>query len=449
VRWDFRFPDVGEGLHEGTLVEWLASEGDTLHVDDPLARVETDKAVVDIPAPVQAKIVSLHFAAGEVMEVGQVMVSFELAEGVSPPVERPGSEAKPPPERKESQPVVDAAPPTHRSRDPRDYRATPHTRALARRLGIALADIVPTGKAGRITDEDVHRAHAPSAAPQSPPPIEYPAADGESASTVVGWAPTAPAIPTAVANARPATPGASTSLVASDHGPVERVRISHLRKVIAQAMTNSHQQVVPVTHVDEVDVTDLLTFYARAKRKVEGTVKFSMLPYFIKAVVNSLIHHPMLNATYDQDAQELILKRYYNIGVAVDTAEGLVVPVVKNADQKDLLSLAAEVADLAERARNRRLQLAELKGASFTVSSIGPMGGAFATPIIQHPQVAIVGLHAIKERPAVVDGEIVIRKMMFISCSYDHRVVDGAVAARFMAQLVELIENPDLLLLRL
>lgn len=440
MRWDFRFPDVGEGLHEGTLVEWLAQEGDTVNVDDPLARVETDKAVVDIPAPAKAKVLSLHFAAGDVMAVGQVMVSFELAQGVSPPVERPGSEVQPQQNQDEHAAEL-KAPPTHRSHDPRDYRATPHTRALARRLGVVLADLTPTGKAGRITDDDVKRAHGPqasSAAPFVPPPIEYPAADGQSASTVVGWA----------AGAREKG-DASDALAKSEYGPVERVRISHLRKVIAQAMTISHQQVVPVTHVDEVDVTELLSFYQRAKKRVEGTIKFSMLPYFIKAVVNSLIHHPMLNATYDQENQELVLKRYYNIGVAVDTAEGLVVPVIKNADQKDLLSLAAEVSELADRARSRRLQLAELKGASFTVSSIGPMGGAFATPIIQHPQVAIVGLHAIKERPAVVAGEIVIRKMMFISCSYDHRVVDGAVAARFMAQLVELIENPDLLMLKL
>jgi pyruvate dehydrogenase E2 component (dihydrolipoamide acetyltransferase) len=248
-----------------------------------------------------------------------------------------------------------------------------------------------------------------------------------------------------------AAPAPSVRRAATVDGEVERLPISHLRKVIANAMRASKQTAAHVTHVDEADVTQLVEHYRRVKPVIEAQagVKFSLLPFFIKALITALKRHPIFNASVDEDAQEILLKRYYNIGIAVDTPEGLIVPVLKDADHKDMVTLAAEVADLAERARTRRLTLDELKGGTCTITNIGPLGGVFATPIINQPALAIVGLHKISDRPAVVDGAIAIRKMMYLSVSFDHRYIDGAAGARFMSDLVALVSDPGLLMVRL
>jgi pyruvate dehydrogenase E2 component (dihydrolipoamide acetyltransferase) len=216
-------------------------------------------------------------------------------------------------------------------------------------------------------------------------------------------------------------------------------------------MRDSKHTSAHVTHVDEADVTELLAAHRRVKARIEAEsgVRFTLLPFFVKALVEVLKRYPAFNASVDEGRGELVLKRYYNIGIAVDTPEGLIVPVLKNADQKDMVTIAGEVADLAERARQRRLGLNELKGGTCTITNIGPLGGVFATPIIRQPELAIVGLHAIKERPAVVDGQIAIRSQMYLSVSFDHRYVDGADAARFMSELVRLVSEPSLLMVRL
>jgi pyruvate dehydrogenase E2 component (dihydrolipoamide acetyltransferase) len=241
------------------------------------------------------------------------------------------------------------------------------------------------------------------------------------------------------------------TVTATADGEVERVPITHLRKIIAGAMRTAKHTAAHVTHVDEADVTDLIAHYRRAKPVIEERtgVRFTLLPLFIKALVATLQKHPIFNASVDEERGEIIYKKYYNIGVAVDTPEGLIVPVIRDADRKDLVELAAEVADKAERARSRQLGLDELKGGSCTITNLGPLGGIFATPIINVPELAIVGLHAIKERPEVVDGEIVIRKMMYLSVSFDHRYIDGAEGARFMSDLVQLVSEPMLLIARL
>jgi len=234
-------------------------------------------------------------------------------------------------------------------------------------------------------------------------------------------------------------------------GGEERVPLTHLRKVIARSMAESKRTAAHVTHVDEADVTDLVALHATMKAGVsERTgVRLTLLPLFIKALVAALQDHPAFNAEVDEEAGEMVFKRHHNIGIAVDTPEGLIVPVVRNADRKSLVELAAEIADLAERARRRELGLDELKGATCTITNIGPLGGVFATPIIPLPQLAIVGLHTIKDRPAVYRGEIAIRKMMYLSVSFDHRWIDGAQGARFMTDLVRLVENPGLLMARM
>ncbi len=410
----FNFPDVGEGIHEGQVVEWLVSEGEVVAVDQPLLKVETDKAVVELPSPRAGTILKLHADADAAIFVGDPLVTIGEA-GEDAGVE-PAGDAEPAPEAPSAPPVEAEAPaPAVAARRP---LATPRTRALARKLGVDLASVQGTGSGGRITDEDVQQAKdgggsAPARTAAAAPPA------GVSASTV--------------------------------DGEVERVPITHLRKVIANAMRYSKQHSAHVTHVDEADVTDLMDHYRRAKPVIEERtgVKFTVLPFFIKALVATLKKYPIFNASVDEEQQEILFKKYYNIGIAVDTPEGLIVPVIRDADRKDMVDIAAEVADKAQRARERQLTLDELKGGTCTITNIGPLGGVFATPIINQPELAIVGLHAIKERPEVVDGEIAIRKMMYLSISFDHRYVDGAEAARFMSDLVRLVSQPMLLMARL
>jgi pyruvate dehydrogenase E2 component (dihydrolipoamide acetyltransferase) len=418
----FNFPDVGEGIHEGQVVEWLVAEGDAVDEDQPLLKVETDKAVVELPAPKAGTVLKLHAAADATIHVGEPLVTIGEAGESVPDDAGPADSDLPVAERDVG--TAGAAPAAGVAA--RRPLATPRTRARARKLGVNLQGLQGTGAGGRITDEDVERAA------RRGPSVE------------VAAEPTRPQVP-----APPAVGGGM--VVGTDEGDVERIPLSHLRKVIAGAMRSSKQSAAHVTHVDEADVTELVAHYKKSKETIEERygVKFSLLPMFIKALVAVLKQYPTFNATVDEDADEMLLKRYYNIGIAVDTPEGLIVPVVKNADQKDMITLAREVGDLAERARSRQLDLSELRGGTCTITNIGPLGGVFATPIINQPELAILGLHAIKERPVVVDGEIAIRSMMYLSVSFDHRWIDGAEAARFMTDLVRLVSAPGLLMARL
>ena len=408
----FNFPDVGEGIHEGRVVEWLVAEGDVVAEDQPLLKVETDKAVVELPSPYAGTVLRLHAAADATIFVDEPLVTIGEAGEVPPEEAAPAATAEPAPGAVPSAP---AASPTPQAKARRPL-ATPRTRAMARKLGVDLQSVVGSGSGGRITDEDVQRA-------------------------AEGGTPVAPVSPSAPVGVAAATAD----------GEVERIPITHLRKMIATAMRNSKHTAAHVTHVDEADVTDLMAHYRRAKPLIEerSGVRFTVLPFFIKALVTTLKKYPMFNASVDEESQEILLKKYHNIGIAVDTPEGLIVPVIRDADKKDMVELAAEIADKAERARSRQLGLDELKGGSCTITNIGPLGGVFATPIINYPELAIVGLHAIKERPEVVDGEIAIRKMMYLSVSFDHRYIDGAEAARFMSDLVRLVSEPMVLMARL
>jgi len=424
----FKFPDVGEGIHEGRVVEWLVVEGVTVAEDQPLLKVETDKAVVELPSPRAGVVLKLHAAADADIRVGDALISIGEA-GEVLPIEPETGVATTAAEQVATRSEPDEGPPTPVRRP----LATPRTRALARRLGVDLAVVAGSGHGGRITDEDVERAA------QQPARAER-VADAVQAATPAGTGTESAARGQTAATARPPTADL-----------VERVPISHLRKVIASAMSSSKHTSAHVTHVDEADVTDLVAAYRDLKPKIEQRwgVRFTLLSFFIKALVAVLKDHPIFNASVDEERQELLLKRFYNIGIAVDTPEGLIVPVLKDADGKDMVSIARELGDLAERARERRLGLDELRGGTCTLTNIGPLGGVFATPIINQPELAIVGLHKITERPAVVDGEIVVRHMMYLSVSFDHRYVDGANAARFMTDLVRLVADPSLLMARL
>jgi pyruvate dehydrogenase E2 component (dihydrolipoamide acetyltransferase) len=412
----FKFPDVGEGIHEGRVVEWLVAEGDTVAEDQPLLKVETDKAVVELPSPQTGTVLKLHAASDAEILVGDPLVT------IGPPDEQVPEEVEEAPVSEDSAVAAplaaEAESADHTATSARRPLATPRTRALARKLGVELARITGSGSGGRITDEDVQRA----------------AEGGEST----------PAAPKT-------TPAPVGVVAASADGEVERVPVTHLRKTIARAMRASKHNAAHVTHVDEADVTDLVAHYQRSKPIIEERtgVRLTLLPFFIKALVANLEKYPIFNASVDEEEQEILFKKYFNIGIAVDTPEGLIVPVIKDADRKNLVELAEEVADKAERARSRELTLDELKGGSCTITNIGPLGGVFATPIINQPELAIVGLHAIKERPEVVNGEIAIRKMMYLSISFDHRYIDGAEAARFMSDLVRLVSEPMVLMARM
>jgi pyruvate dehydrogenase E2 component (dihydrolipoamide acetyltransferase) len=449
--FDFKFPDVGEGIHEGVIVAWLVEAGDTVRMDQPFVKVETDKAVVDLPAPRGGAVLALHFAKGATIRVGDVIATFgeageAPAQAAAPIRSAETIQAESPlalgfdgrmapssgaltPDAAATQVPSPAAPPPGGGKP----MATPHTRAYARKRGVELSACVPTGKNGRITDEDVDRALSGTGAvaPQTGVP--------------------APQIGEPGPGTGVSAPQVIVRLEVTDAGPVEKVAVTHLRKVIAQAMALSARTSAHVTHVDEADVTDLVSAYRRLKSHIEkdGATKFSLMPLFIKAAVTVLKDHPIFNASYDEAAGQIVFKRYYHIGVAVDTPEGLIVPVVRDADRKDMVALARELADMASRARERRLTLDELRGGSFTLTNIGAIGGLMATPIIHQPELAIGGLFAIKDKPAVVDGQVVPRKFMNLSVTFDHRVIDGAQGARFMRDLVQLLEHPELLMARL
>lgn len=418
--FEFKFPDVGEGIHEGKIVDWLVAVGDRVTVDQPFVRVETDKAVVDLPAPRAAVVLALLFERGATIHVGDVIATFgeEGEKGAAVPAPPAPAVPAPPPRPAEAGPTASPA--------PRKTLATPHTRAYARKMGVDLATVIPTGKGGRITDEDVDSAARAPAAPAAPPQVRPASASG------------------------PAGPPEGPIEI-TPQGPVERQPISHLRKVIADAMVLSKRTSAHVTHLDEADVTDLAALYRQVKPMVEvdGATKFSLTAFFVKAVVAVLKEHPILNASFDEAKGELVFRKYYNIGVAVDTPEGLIVPVLKDADKKDMLRVAREIADLAKRARERRLSLEELKGATFTVTNVGAIGGLAATPIIHQPELAIAAFFAVKEKPAVYQGAVVPRRIMNVAITFDHRFIDGAEGARATAALVRLLENPGLLMVHL
>lgn len=413
--YEFTLPDLGEGIQEGTLVKWLVAVGEKIDIDHPFATVETDKAVVDMPSPVKGMVHKLYFKPGETIKVGQVMISFETNDSVS----RTENKAETQNATAQKTKSVTSAKSTNTSPQLR-VLATPHTRAYAREKGVDLSKVNPTGKGGRVTDEDVDRATEQTVT------IDH-----------------NEIVPSQeIAQTKPTVRIASDDLI-------ERVPVSHLRKVIASNMIESKNKSAHVTHVDEADVTDLFRIYKKAKESHNGEINITLLPFFLKAIVIALQAHPLLNASYDENKKEILLKKFYNFGIAVDTPEGLIVPVLNDVDRKNIIQLAQELSQLSDKARTRQLKLEELRDATFTVTNIGPIGGLFATPIIHQPELAILGLHTIKDRPAVVDGQIVPRKMMYLSVSFDHRIIDGAEAARFMTNLVNLIENPELLMMRL
>jgi len=402
MAFEFRFPDVGEGIHEGKIVEWLIKEGDYVETDQPFVKIETDKAVVELPAPKKGYVLKILFEKGATIKVGDVIAVFG-EKGESAQISK--SEITKRIESKKEEKIAETT-----QMQKGKVLSTPHTRSLARKLGVDLNLVVPTGKGGRITDEDVKKF------------LE------QSKSSVYE------------------TKAHRGFEVEKNVNRETRVELSHLRKVIAQNMAFSKQKSAHVTHIDEADVTNLFSLYKETKEELgrEG-IKITLLPFFVKALVLSLKEFPKLNASVDEEKGEFIFKNYFNIGFAVDTDEGLIVPVIKNADKLTIVEIAQKSQELAQKAKERKLSLDELKDSTCTLTNIGPLGGVFATPIIHQPELSIVGFHTIKDRAWVVDGEIKIRKIMYVSISFDHKYIDGAEAARFMSRLVKYLEKPSLI----
>jgi len=414
--YEFKFPDVGEGIHEGKIVKWLVKEGDAVKADQPVAEVETDKAVVEIPCPKNGHMLKQYFKEGQSVQVGQVLFAIGEQEEKAREIDqsKPVAVKKIVPIAPQAQTAQPAAAPSAPAQGGR-VLATPATRKFAKEMGVDIASVKGSGPGGRITIEDVKK-HKESGAGTAP-------AVGAQA---------------AAGPARPAPPPVR------DDGPVERVKVSSLRRAIAERMTLSAYNAPQATHMEEVDVTDLVELRTKAKEEAKAQgVKLTYLPFIIKSLIKALNEFPQFNARYDGEKHEAVIRKYYNIGVAVDTEDGLIVPVIHDADNKDLLGLAKEITRLSEEVRKRKVKLNDLKGGTFTVTNIGSIGGTYATPILNYPEVGILGVMKIKEMAVVLDGKMTKRKILNLVVTYDHRLIDGAVAARFMKAIAVRLENPS------
>ena len=423
----FTLPDLGEGLTEAEIVAVLVREGQVIVEDAPLLEVETDKAQVEIPSPIGGRVEKIHVTPGQTVKVGAVLVTFAdngATATAAPPrtVPAPTAPTGPPPER-ESAPAGGPV------------AATPATRRLARELGVDLRTVRGSGPGGRVLDTDV-RAGAAGArpAPAASEPRPQPAT-GEAT-------PGGPARPLASIGLEP------PPLPRFEQwGPVERQPLSHLRRTIAERMTLSATLVPHVTHFDRADITELDAIIARNLEPARARgVTLTLTAFLLKAAALALRAHPQFNASLDPAAGELILKRYYHLGVAVATPRGLIVPVLRDLDGKPVLEIGRELGALAQRVRDGRAALDDLRGGTFTITNIGTLGGTAAIPIINYPEVAILAVARARQEPVVRQGQVVPRLMLPITLTFDHRVADGADGARFATEIVSLLEAPERLI---
>jgi len=399
----FKFPDVGEGITEGEIVKWRVKEGDEVEEDQALADIETDKAVVEVPSPYSGTVLRLHFKEDDIVKVGQPLVTIG-EKGEDPdkitPEETPHEEETPAPsvvgDIKES------------AREIKEILAAPKVRKLALELKLDIKNIKGTGREGRITEEDVKKA----ASGGKKEPADKPAVKIKSKYDF--------------------------------YGTLERIPLRGVRRATAKKMAESISHAAHVTHCDEADVGKLVRLREKMKAEADKKkIKLTYLPFIVKALISALKKHPTLNATLEEDTEEIVIKEYYNIGIAVDVPDGLIVPVIKYAEQKDLFALAEEIQSMAENAKARKLDLADLKGGTFSITNVGMLGGEYATPIINYPEVAILATMKIADRVRVIDGEMKIVKTLPLCLSFDHRVIDGAEAARFMNDLIHSLEDPE------
>ncbi|HIQ30489.1 MAG TPA: 2-oxo acid dehydrogenase subunit E2 [Candidatus Caldiarchaeum subterraneum] len=385
---EVKLPDIGEGIAEGEVAKWLVKEGDHVSKYQPLVEVITVKVNVEIPSPYEGRVVKLLASEGQVLKVGEPLLVIETAEAGEKPVEET------------AQPLQTEAPVPTAAKPKAQVLATPAVRKLARELGVDLATIQGTGPGGRITEEDVRRA------------------------------------------AKPRVEAAPAATVA-EAKPVQRIPIKGLRRIIADHLTTAKNRAALVTIFDYADASALISLRESLKPRAEELgVKITYLPIIMKLLVPVLRQYPMVNANVDDEKGEVILFQECNIGVAVDAPEGLTVPVVKNVESKDVFTLARELEQLSEKARQGKLSLDDVRGGTFSITNYGAIGGLRGTPIINYPEVAILGTGRIEKRPVVVGDEITVRPIMELALTADHRIVDGGYMSGFLNTLKKYIENP-------
>ncbi|SDD01472.1 pyruvate dehydrogenase E2 component (dihydrolipoamide acetyltransferase) [Paenibacillus sp. UNCCL117] len=466
--FEYRFPELGEGIHEGEIVKWHVKPGDTVNDETILMDVQNDKSTVEVPSPVEGKIVELKVTEGTVCTIGDVIAVIDVVGEVpqqagghgDAPAASPAQAATPAAGAVEKdaakggadvpvsgvEPVgssvaanvaaskldtplaggASAAGGAAPASSAGSVLATPSVRKLARDKGVNIAQVTATGKNGRVTKEDVLGFAAGGGAAVAPAAADQAASAAE--------APKASSAPAAGA-------------VSGDREE-ERVPLKGIRKAIANAMVKSAYTAPHVTLMDEVDVTRLVALREKAKPVAEKKgVKLTYLPFIVKALVAAARQFPALNAMIDEEKQEIVYKKYYHIGIATDTDNGLIVPVIQDADRKNIWTIASAIKDLATRGREGKLGPAELRGSTLTITNIGSAGGMFFTPIINFPEVAILGTGRISEKPVVKNGEIVIAPVMALSLSFDHRIIDGATAQNFMNYIKQLLSDPELLVM--
>ncbi len=429
----FKLPDLGEGIHEGEVLAVLVAVGDEIHEGDPIFEVETDKAAVEVPSPFTGVVAEIKAKPGDIVNVGDVLMTFDGGPEPEPTAEERSKEEKQEkevPKEAVSPPakeVVDTAPATKEGPVP----ASPATRRLARELGVDLRQVTPSGPAGLVTADDV-RAFAGRAE-------ERPAAP----ETGMEKAPSVPPISTKA----PPLPDFEK------WGPIERVPLRSIRRATAKQMALAWSQIPHVHNQDMVDVTRLEEFRRKHKAEIEAKGgRLTMTVFALKAVATALKTYPRFNATLDTEAGEIIIKDYYHIGVAVNTEDGLIVPVIRDVERKSITELAIELYDLVQKTRDRKTTLEEMQGGTFTITNVGPMGGGYFAPIINYPQVSILGMGTARMKPVVRETEekgfeIVPRLMMPVVLCIDHRVLDGADALQFIRVIIDDLEDPDQLLM--
>ncbi|WP_437612580.1 dihydrolipoamide acetyltransferase family protein [Sorangium sp. So ce834] len=500
-KYEFRLPDIGEGVTEGEIVSWLVSPGDVVVEDQPMVEVMTDKATVTITSPRSGRIVETRGKVGGVVPVHSVLVVFDLddrsaAASPAPPGAGAGAHDRPAAPSPSSgagmrQSAAKTGPAEPAATAVGDIRedlpgmnlrapvrpawangsagagaaayfnekplATPATRKLARDLGVDLRRVPPTGPGGRVTKDDVRALEAPEAAELAP--VTAPALSEVAPRRPVVAERAAGAAGAAAAAAEPLDEalGRGAARPEGERGrglPVapgdERIPLRGVRKRIFEAMSRSKHTAAHFTFVEECDVSALKERRARLRPLAEKAgVKLTFLPFFVKAVVAALKKHPTLNSTFDEAAQEIVVRKSYHIGIASATEAGLIVPVVRDADRRSVLEIAQEITRLGEDTKAGRVKPEDLGGSTFTITSLGQQGGLFATPILNFPEVAILGIHQMKQKPVVRDGQIVIGEVMLLSLSFDHRIIDGHVGAAFAYEIIGYLEDPDRLFLEM
>lgn len=423
---EFKLPELGENIESGDIVKVMVAEGDVITPNQGVFELETDKAVVEIPCRDGGRVVKVHVAEGARVKVGQVLLTVEPEAGAGGSVpaaaESKTTRADKPPMTPSSHPVESDEP----------LPAGPMARRLARELGVDLHHVHGSGQRGRITPEDVQTATKKPGAGAGLPAADEPSISRADKPPMASGEPVVP----------PGEPDRDT------WGPIRRDRLSQIRRTIAAQMVRSASTIPHVTNFDDADVTELEHLRKGVPQDFLGPgVKLTMMPLVMKAVALALRRHPTLNASLDDEHEQVVYKEYVNLGVAVDTPRGLVVPAVRGVDRMSFRQIAEALGKLAEQARSGKFAIEDLRGGTFTVSNLGAVGGSYSTPIINHPEVALLLLGRSRWMPVVRDGAIEKRFMMPLSLSFDHRVVDGATAGRFLNEVIDYLEKPGKLLL--